>query len=401
MKHRGFIYFIRGMLAGFFAWALSKLTLFILLAISLPFDSTLHSLPTWSIRLVCCVALVLIFNSLIRFLTLYDRAQRDAFVEEDRDVYFISELRLIIKDRVFILETAGALILLTLISLVGGMGELAGVFVHEGEPDSALIKFLPLAVYIPLTVVISLVRRYDLRRYFRILYIKGELDALDSRFKMLLRLFAIFVLYPLVFPYAPLLVFVLFSFASIFVSLTALLTVAGFIALCVLLILLIVGIAYIRAISRRKKFIRSLTQLAEQRGYTLSEIKDPVRSFFKPSEGVSFTLTRGTAVYSVRFLSTVRRGVRLYFTSDKHAYLLHRIGSDRHHISFHHNIDWGFDGEGVKILLINPYPKRVFAIAQNGATRQLISGDRLYDTIVYDDISLLGAIDRDCLGRTN
>ncbi len=400
-KSRAFSYIMRGVSSALLALLLAKLTYFNLLWISEPFDSTLHSLPLWSIKLVCCAALLLIYNSLVHFLSRYDRQQRNAFVSEDREVYFLSELRRIIKSPVFLLETLSAVLMIAVLSLFGAADEIVGVFFIESEPTAAVRLILPTAVYAPSFFVISLLCRYEIRRYFRRLAVTGNLEVLENRFKMGLRVFAIFVLYPLVFPYAPLLVYVAFSFISIFVSISALLTAVGVIVALVFIILLAVLVCYTRAISRRRRFIKRLSVIAAERGYTLSEIRNPIKSFFKHTEGESFVLRRGESVYTVRFLSTVRRGVRLYFTSDKHAYFLHRIGTKNHHISFHHNIDWGFSGEGIKIILVNPYPKHVFAIAQNGATRRLVSGDKIWDCIVYDDLSMLGAIDRDCLGRTN
>ena len=52
-------------------------------------------------------------------------------------------------------------------------------------------------------------------------------------------------------------------------------------------------------------------------------------------------------------------------------------------------------------MLVSTLPKRTLAIAQNGSTRPLTPGDKIWDAVLYDPDTMLAAIDRDCLGRTN
>lgn len=398
---RRFSYIARGFLCVIIALIISKLAYLNLIWISTPFDSVFRQLPEWAMKLVCAVAFLLVYNSLVHFLTLYDREERDKFLAEKREIAFYSELLRIIRSPVFILETASALLTVIALSALGAISEIVGVFYIDTEPTHTIEILLPLLVFVPLFFLFGLFTRYDIRRYFLRLEITDSLSVLNSKFKMALRLFAIFVLYPTVFPYAPLLVYVAFTFVNIFISLSALLTAVGLILAIIALVLFIVFIVYFRAIRERLRFVKRLAVIASERGFELSEVKHPIGSFFKWYEGVSFTLTRGEERFDCRFISCVWRGASLYFTSDRHAYILHRLGTKNHHISVNHNIDWHFTSEGVKIVLVSAAPKRIFAIAQNGATRPLTSGDKIWDAILYDADSMLAAIDRDCLGRTN
>ncbi|MBQ2738128.1 MAG: hypothetical protein IJF38_05520 [Clostridia bacterium] len=398
---RRLLYIMRGFLCVIIALVISKLAYLNLIWISTPFDSVFRQLPEWAMKLVCALAFLLVYNSLVHFLTLYDREQRDNFLSQKREIEFPRELLHIIKSPVFILETASALFTVNVLSLLGAISEIVGVFYIDTEPSRLVEIILPLAIFLPLFFLFSLFTRYDLRRYFIRLAITDSLSVLESKFKMALRIFAIFLLYPTVFPYAPLLVYVAFTFVNIFVSLSALLTALGLILAIVFLIALTVFIAYLRAIRARLRFVKRLAHIARERGFELSEVRHPVSSFFRPHEGVSFTLTRGNERFDCRFLSCVWRGAPLYFTSDRHAYILHRLGTKNHHISLNHNLNWHFTSEGVKIVLVSTLPKRTLAIAQNGSTRPLTPGDKIWDAVLYDPDSMLAAIDRDCLGRTN
>ncbi len=398
---RAFSYFMRGVTSVILALLLSKLAYLNLVWISTPFDSVFRQLPLWAIKLLCAVAFLLVYNSLVHFLTLYDRRERESFLAEKRSVTFPSELLRIMRSPMFILETAGAVLFVIILCLFGAVGEIVGVFFIDTEPTRAVELLLPTLIYAPSFFLISLFCRYEIRRYFVRLAITDNLAVLDSRVKMALRLGTIILLYPTVFPYAPLLIYVALSFVNIFMSLSALLTAVGLILAVLALILLAVFIAYAKAIRGRLKFIKKMTALCAERGFTVEGMTSPVKSFFRHEVGVSFTLRRGEEVFDCRFLSTVWRGAPLCFTSERHAYILHRLGTKNHHISINHNIEWGFSSEGTKIILVSPMPRRVLAIAANGATRVLTQGDKIWDAVLYDTEAMLGALDRDCLGRTN
>jgi len=401
LNKKPYIYLLRGGAIFIISYLLFRLALLNLLWISAPGDSLFHDLPLWALQLVAVLALLFALNSLMNFFTLYNRVQRDAALEEGRADGFFAELGVVIRSPSFIIETSALCALVIVFSLCGGFSEIPDMLFFGLEIQPALKICAPFILLLPIVFSISLLARYEVRRYWFSLDRTGNLDRLEKKTVFIAKLLFIIIGYPTIFPFVPLFAYIVFTFASIFVQLSALLSVLGVIGAIALILLTIIVISYALAINKRKKFIKALLKICEEKGYEVSEIKNPYRSFFRSFEGESFTLTRGEESYSCRLISSVRRSVPLYLSSDRHGYFLHRFGFKNHHISLNHNIIWGHESKFRKIAIINPMPKRVIAIAQNGTTRLLSPADMAWNTVIYDDKTLIGVIDRDCLGRVN
>ena len=105
-----------------------------------------------------------------------------------------------------------------------------------------------------------------------------------------------------------------------------------------------------------------------------------------------------------------------------------RIGTKNHHVTSMSVFEYHFDGEGDKIIIVNPVPKRIFVAMDEhleGAqyneycdtgtlasvlrshskeaksTRELVPGDKIWGYAVYNTTSFVSAVDRKCLGRYN
>ena len=401
LEKRPYMYLLRGGAVFILDYIIFKLSLVVLLAISAPGDSVFHDLPLWSLYLVSTLAFLFAFNSLVGFFTVYNREERITALEEGRRDGFFAELGAVLRSPSFILETSVVGALTLLFSLFSGFSEIPDMIFFSLEIPEPLRLFTPIIILFPILFAVSLLSRYEVRRYWFYLDKTNSLDVLEKRVRLIARFLFILIGYPTIFPFVPLLLYVAFTFVSIFVQLSVLLSVAGVIGIIVGILLIIVVISYLSAMNKRKKFLKALAEICKEKGYEISEIKKPYLSFFKHSPGESFTVSRGEERYSCKLVSSVRRGVPLYLSSDRHGYFLHRFGFKNHHISLSHNIIWGHDSSYQKIAIIDPMPKQVIAIAQNGTTRPLAPADKVWDTLLYDSKTLIGVIDRDCLGRAN
>lgn len=401
LNRKPYISLLRGGAVFIISYLLFKLAFLNLVWISAPGDSLFHDLPVWAMQLVAVLAFLFSFNSLMNFFALYDGKERDMALEDGKRGGFLSEIGFVLRTPSFLLECGAAIILAVAFSLFRGFTEIPDMIFFGSEASPALRMLMPIILLVPLLFLISLYARYEVRRYWFYLDRTGRLEILTSKPRFFGRLLFILFGYPTIFPFVPLLVFVAFTFISVFVKLSVVLSVVGVIVGILLILLIIVCISYLSAMNRRKKFLKALLKICEEKEYKISEIKNPYRSFFKHFEGASFTLERGGERYSCRLVSSVRMGVPLYLSSNRHGFFLHRLGFKHHHISLNHNIIWGHEADCRKIAIINPMPKRVVAVAQDGTTRVLSPADMAWDTVIYDAKTLIGVIDRDCLDRVN
>ena len=94
------------------------------------------------------------------------------------------------------------------------------------------------------------------------------LYKLESKWSMLLRLLAIVILYPTVFPFAPLIAFALITLGGVFAELSEILTVFGLVLAIAIIIFTVFAIKYTVALRRRRKLVRGLKKLGTLPGYT-------------------------------------------------------------------------------------------------------------------------------------
>ncbi len=178
------------------------------------------------------------------------------------------------------------------------------------------------------------------------------------------------------------------------------LSIIGIVAVVLLLVVIIYVIPLIKGMSKRRKFMKELKKVCDEKGFQLSPIVHAYRSFFAPCIEANFSITRAGKEYKCAFVSTLHRSTWLCFTSDTDAYFRHRIGTKEHHFTVNHHIEYGIRGEGKKCIIVSPMPKHIFA-ESDGSSREILPGDRIWCYTVYNMSGFINAIDRDCLDRSN
>lgn len=399
---RPWFYLIRGTIIFVFFYILKIITVFSVRRIYVGHTVQLTDFPVWAVNLISAVIIVFIYNSIVNLFSMHDKsASVDFFEEEKEDLFFLEEIGVILKDKKFWIETLTAITLCTVVAFIGGFSEVTNML------PEAVVALLPLWLLPVLlcTVVfftVSLLCKYEARRYWLSLKREHETDKIGKAYLLIIRSVVFFIIYPGIFPYAPYIVLAGVSFVMIFVAASKEFTVIGLILIIAILIGVVVLLRYLRSIRKRKHLIKKLIRVAEENGYTISEIYFPYASFFRHVDGYNFTLKKGDRAFSCRFVGTVKKSVPVVFTSATEGYYLHRIGTKKHNISLHHKFNYGFetDKSEIKIVLVDPFPKTVL-VESDGGSRRLYSGDKIWNVIIYDSADIIGAIDRDCLGRYN
>ena len=423
---RGFLTFIPFMMIKGFLALYS-----VLITTSNRSDYFFGEIPTWAVFILIAVACPLIFNSVTNFLVLYDRQAMKNFLSKKKPkVVFREQMKEIIHSKEYLVTTGTVLFLSLISALLGGFGEFSRMLSASGLP-SALRTAMPFIAVILIIPTVSAHAHYEVCRRWHYLDHTDRIDSLYNIFRILGKAAIIFFGYIFVFPMSPIIIVAylsIFGIVGVFFDSYFILIAISIIAVIVAIILLS---AMIRALRARKKLIKKLRKFAAASEYELSDVKRPYASLFKPLRECSFTLKKDGKTYSCRLIGAWWHKAPLYFVSDKHAYYRHRLGTNAHHIDMLGEFCYDFDGEGQKLLILNPVPKKAYATKGgayvehswydeglkmgalfgrgragsgrlvNNDVKSLEPGDKIWDYTVYNTTSFIGAIDRKCLGRTN
>ena len=157
---------------------------------------------------------------------------------------------------------------------------------------------------------------------------------------------------------------------------------------------LILLIRYLRAISKRRKMLKKLKRICENKGYSL-DTRRPYRSILFPHAEPEITIRTENETIECKLLCALSRGTPIFLTPDGEANVVHTVRF-RGRTLFRHYVCTRYSfGEGDrKILLIVPIPRDVFRTGV-GRPEPTFSGDRVGDSAVYRTTSFLDALEAD------
>ena len=94
------------------------------------------------------------------------------------------------------------------------------------------------------------------------------------------------------------------------------------------------------------------------------------------------------------------RGVPVCFSSSSEGYFRYRLGTKNHHITLSLTFNYEIDGDGIKILILEPVPKRAL-VCEGEREKVLFNADKLWDCVVYEEDAFIGTMERYCLGKAD
>ena len=386
------LYPVRGVAIALITFLIKFATYFHVRILANDSGSLFYDYPEWYVGTVTSIATLFIYNSVLRIFLTYDRHTGSDFLSEGREPHgFRSEIRRIFSERTQTYESVSLYLSLCVLIAFGAFSDAANIF--KGIFPSALCERLfSAALLLPFFVIIDLFARYDIRRLWYRLKEEREEGKLYRPLMLILRSFAVVTVYPIAFPYTPLLVFAFITLMGVFAALIGAFgaPLVGIFLIAVFVVFLIV-LKIIRRKAYRRRFFKRIRSLSGDRGYKVSDID------IRNKSGESFNLEREGRVFSVKIITPWSKRRKLFFSSERTAYVLYRIGTKRYNVSLNHTFDYGFDSKGEKIILIMPMPRGVY-VTDGRRNRELFFGDRVFDYTIYDPVSILGAIDRDILG---
>ena len=391
------MYLLRGT-ASFAIFFFMRFIMFTL-TISVASDSNTQiftDFPLWSVYFIILLGSLLMYNSLVRHFRLYDAHLRSKYFENLNTGKRFSEYRQILRTPEFLLESGGAIALFSLFAPLGVFYEAELLFAFAGGFRYAFIY----VIYITAFLLINLNAQYETHRHWKQLHETRSLDSLNSRWRFALKLAFILLIYPFTIPLSPVLVFLCINVYTIMSAVLGLFSTVGLLIFVVAVAFFILAFPKLRALATRRKFIKRLKTSVERSDYELCDLRSERGLGLGRTGALRFTLKYGEKVYSCRLLPIEKRRLPLYFTSEKNAHFLYKIGGEKHFVSLARHFDYGVEGDGKAILILAPEPKYVF-VSSDGSEKRLFTGDRMWRFTVFEGDSFFGAMDRHCLDKTN
>ena len=361
--------------------------------------SMFGDLENYAIYIICFICSLFVYNSVIGISMTYDRYSKDEVMESTYDSRgSLPSFKGIFGYSSFLIETATVTVVITLAALIGASPEIFGMF-HIDEGHSPYESgIFPALVTFPIILFLCFFARFEAVRYWKQLYRTANLEVVESKTNLILRVLFVVVLYPIVLPFIPLLFYVVVTVAGAIAAVAVAMTIPVFI---ITVVLLLYGLWWLRvlfAIRKRMKFLKKMQESAQKMRFEVTEIKNPRLSFISKKRKCTFSLLRGDEIYDCLIIGNPRYRVPVCFTSENKGHYRHRLGFPKHNITLESKFDYSLEGNNKKILIISPTPKHAF-VTDGDKEKRLFTADKLWDFVLYESDGFVGALDRDCLGR--
>ena len=369
------------------------------------------------------ILLFLMLNSVILTFAIYHKSEREAFLEIHKEAAYLFDARAerknLLRSSVLAAETVALWAFFAVFPMPWGYDN--AVLLMGNIP--VLPKLIATLVFAVASFLIMLHSRIDARKmwlemperlikkhFWKSMARKKRFQY--SYFRMLLRLVGYTLLY------AALMQIVAFVIAMLS-SVLRMLKLVLLTPIILGIVLAFFSLFYLRAIRTRSKFVRNLKKTCTEEGYDLFYLKRPYRSIFRDNGSYTFALEANGKTYYCRMLASVKRSNKLIISDDGTCTRLMGLhipqpqlvrvggflqahnrgnGDDREFMNFSSIIDYTFEADGHKILIINPVPKRVLRKIC-GATREMDNGDKIGEYTVYTGNAFLRALKRESAKR--
>ena len=163
----------------------------------------------------------------------------------------------------------------------------------------------------------------------------------------------------------------------------------------ILIAIIAIAIIYIRALSKRIKFVKKLKKYCTENAIFISKINKSYSSVFKTGKDGDFRLEKDGKIYDCRLLSGIFPGSPITL-SDKGDGIIKKTVRLFHIELFHimSKFDFSIDGDEKKIIIFSPTPKQFFASVQGGSPRIADNGEKVGEYTIYAGSAFLNALDR-------
>ena len=164
------------------------------------------------------------------------------------------------------------------------------------------------------------------------------------------------------------------------------------------LILAVVMIYYIRAIIKRMSFVKKLKKYCADNSVYLSDIKKPCLSLLVSQDGSDFTIEKNGTKYDCKFIAGIFPNSPVVLSDKGKGLKQDTVRIFRVELfHFMTRFDFGYEGDGKKILVLLPTPKKFFVSADGSSPRLADVGEKAGEYTVYNAFGFLNALQRGIL----
>ncbi len=165
---------------------------------------------------------------------------------------------------------------------------------------------------------------------------------------------------------------------------------------------------YLRALLKRRSFLKKLKALCAKKKYKLSEIRKPFLSLFKETAGASFTVKADGKTYTCKLCGGINRGTAVLLGANGEGSKKYTFYFGRHFgrrnvsvelFSLCSYFDYSMETDGTKVLVFTNVPRRII-ITEGKRTFLADSGDEIDGYKVYGASDFLAALERDTVTRS-
>lgn len=347
--------------------------------------------PDRAVNVVFMIFFLLIFNSMIVAINRHDRSARERFWESVNNDKLISRLKFTALSLDFCVEF-GCVVALSLIFPTSFLYGFVSKIFFAGVENKlyTLLIMLPIMSVIVLAAHASLQKSWYLEEWCK----KANFTKKAEKTSVVKSVFVVAAAYCCGAICIPEVWFMLVTVNN-FVGGMGLIWVA--IALATL-VLASVAIFYIRALLKRRSFIKKLKKYCFDNRLYLSKLKNPYRSIFTSKDGFDFTVEKNKISYDCKFIAGVFPNALIYLSDDGRG--IKRIDVrifGRQIFSIMTHFDFGYESENKKILILLPTPKIFLVSVSAFKLREGDVGEKVGEYTVYNATGFFNAMDRDTL----
>lgn len=353
-------------------------------------------------RIIEFLLLILMLNTVILSFSIYNEIDREDFLKTAfSHPYCIKrEMKQILSSSVFWFELLALCLLFAVFPLNLLFDRLLDVVPSFKQSLTPLGKHaIFVAIFGVLSFLLMLHSRLDVRK----LWLKNEATQ-DKRTKMWLpinhqkkNLYRPWKLWLRLLGYAFLYIasIRLATFVLVFLlNWVGIVKFLAFTPVFLFVFLLIPIVIYIRAFNSRRKFIKMLKECCRKNRFELVGCKHPYRSIFRDDPSYTFAVTANGVTYYCRILASVMVANQMFL--DDKGFCTRRWSCKAFHYSS--LVDYRFEADGKKILIINPVPKKIFRTEYDHPF-EADNGDKIGEYLLYTGPAFLRGLERNVIDR--
>ena len=336
--------------------------------------------------------LFLIFESTVMAVNRYATAPRQAFCESCKKSGQYGRLAGVFKSLDFYIEYAGIALLSLIVPLYDCVGEAL-----YGEEYG---KIQVMAVVLPVLLLLELIAHVSVRG----VWLSDGLQGIKKKMKKEKSDLALGIK-------SCILVFVVYGGASVVIPwfLPFLVTISNlgagpilflYIALALVAVaLLLTGRFYLRAMGKRRAFVRKLKKYNSS-SIVISDVKKPCLSLFSQQKGSDFTVEQEGVRYECKLVAGVFPSSPIIFSDTGEGVRQDKLRLFKVDLlTVNTRIDYRMESDTTKkIVIVLPVPQNIYVSVQGDPPRPADTGDKAGVYTIYNATGFFGALERGHLG---